>query len=159
MASCVKHGEWDPHFFGCPKCFKEGDVTQPIPHTPGVREALDELEHLAIVQAGTACWKAIDKHMPLLRAALLSERSATPEGQHALCPSCGSPCILHPLSSAAGITAVRTPVSAIEEPALADVLAWADGVRGALGTEHAAKVTDRELRIAHAIQTARGTDE
>ena len=37
---------------------------------------------------------------------------------------------------------------------LDDVLAWADGVRGALGSEHAAKVTAREARIAAAIAEA-----
>lgn len=37
---------------------------------------------------------------------------------------------------------------------LDDVLAWADGVRGVLGTEHAGKVTAREARIAAAIAEA-----
>lgn len=37
---------------------------------------------------------------------------------------------------------------------IADVLAWADGVTGALGTEHAGKVTVVEARIAAAIQRA-----
>jgi len=37
---------------------------------------------------------------------------------------------------------------------LDDVIAWADGILGALGTEHANKVTDEEARIAGAIMTA-----
>jgi len=32
MASCTKHGEWPLRFFACPKCFKDGDVSQPIWH-------------------------------------------------------------------------------------------------------------------------------
>lgn len=30
MASCTEHGEWEPRFFACPKCFKDGDVSKPI---------------------------------------------------------------------------------------------------------------------------------
>lgn len=35
-----------------------------------------------------------------------------------------------------------------------DVLAWADGIMGVLGTEHANTITDQEARIAWAITNA-----
>lgn len=38
-----------------------------------------------------------------------------------------------------------------DDVSLDDVLSWADGIMGALGTEHAGKVTDEEARIAWAI--------
>lgn len=40
----------------------------------------------------------------------------------------------------------------LEDLTVEDVCAWADGVLGALGTEHSHKVTDREAEIAAAIQ-------
>ena len=43
---------------------------------------------------------------------------------------------------------------AIEDIELDDVLAWADGIQGALGTEHASKVTHEEARISWAIVNA-----
>jgi len=38
------------------------------------------------------------------------------------------------------------------ETEIDDVIAWADGIMGALGTEHANKVTEQEARIADLIQ-------
>ena len=35
-----------------------------------------------------------------------------------------------------------------------DVIEWADGIRGVLGTEYADRVSDREAAIAHAIHQA-----
>lgn len=40
-----------------------------------------------------------------------------------------------------------------------DVLAWADGVVGALGTEHATKVPDVEARVAQAILAAAKSEQ
>lgn len=37
------------------------------------------------------------------------------------------------------------------EVGLDDVLAWADGIMGAQGTEYASRVTDEEALVAHAI--------
>jgi hypothetical protein len=44
-----------------------------------LRLALDELQRLAMVQAGQASWQAIERHMPTLRAAqaALSTRSCS----------------------------------------------------------------------------------
>jgi hypothetical protein len=38
-----------------------------------------------------------------------------------------------------------------------EVIAWADGIHSALGTEYAARVTEQEAILAHAILLASGS--
>lgn len=72
MASCVEHGEWEMKFLACPKCFKDGDVRQPMSYPPD-RQFVDSLAIKPI-----DAWTGQEK-MRLHNIATRATQSARPE--------------------------------------------------------------------------------